>query len=172
MPYVFSIQAASVLPSHRLTGIPASVGRARKTRLTSRICAAFKRGGRPERSPSVKPANPWSSNRRTQYSTVRGASPSRRPASGQVNPCATSKTPCSRWSYRDSSERWISCCNPTTIEAASEMVSGFIVPANHTWLSCAIIYDAMFKTRLLTVLCSGGSRCFRRCAELRGQYSC
>ena len=35
----------------------------------------FKRDGRPSRKPSLKPANPRASNRCTQYSTVRGASP-------------------------------------------------------------------------------------------------
>jgi hypothetical protein len=39
------------------------------------------------------------------YSTVRGASPSNLAISGQVIPCATNSTTCSRWSYRESSKR-------------------------------------------------------------------
>ena len=75
--------------------------------------------GAPERGPSVNPARPWASKRRTQFSTVRGASPSKRLTSGQVAPCATNNTPWSRWSYRDSSERRISSCSPKIIVSAS-----------------------------------------------------
>ena len=55
---VFSIQAESVLPSRRLTRIPASLGLARNTRLISVTCFSLNRLGRPERSPSVSPVNP------------------------------------------------------------------------------------------------------------------
>jgi len=88
--------AASVLPSHRFPLRPAPRGVRRKTALTSAICFSLRRRGRPDRSPSSSPANPISSKACTQYSTVRGASPNTLATSGQVMPCATSNTPCSR----------------------------------------------------------------------------
>ena len=42
--------------------------------------------GAPRAWPLVNPARPWASRRRTQFSTVRGASPSKRLTSGQVAP--------------------------------------------------------------------------------------
>jgi hypothetical protein len=59
-----------VLPSHKFTRIPASLGLARQTG-TSRICSAL---NRLRRCPSCRPAKPFCSRRRTQYSTLRGAS--------------------------------------------------------------------------------------------------
>jgi len=125
-PYCFLMKAATPFPSHSPLVIPTESGDCRKTELISSNCLAFSRGGRPERSPSTRPARPFSSNRRTQYSTVRGASPNRRLTSGQLIPWATSNTPWSRWSYLDSSERRISSCNPRTMVGASAMVNGFM----------------------------------------------
>ena len=85
-PCCRSIHAARVLPSHKLPLIPTSLGALRRTASTSPNCFRLKRRGRPGRSPSCKPANPSSSNRPTQYSTERGASPSKPATSGQVKP--------------------------------------------------------------------------------------
>ena len=60
---------------------------------------------REARTLSLYQARPLSLKRRTQYSTVRGESPKRRLTSGQLMAWATSNTPWSRRSYRDSSER-------------------------------------------------------------------
>src|ERR1700730_10219262 len=62
-PYVWSIHADRVLPSHRFTRIPASLGLARKTRLISFTCFWSSRLRRPLRSPSVTPASPYWSKR-------------------------------------------------------------------------------------------------------------
>jgi len=59
------------------------------------LCLA-QTSGTPRALPLVSPARPWASKRRTQFSTVRGASPSKRLTSGQVAPCATNNTPWSR----------------------------------------------------------------------------
>ena len=107
-PYRFLMKAANPLPSQRPLVIPTDFGVWRSTELISCSCLSLSRRGRPERSPSTRPARPFSSKRRTQYSTVRGASPKSRPTSGQLNPWATSNTPWRRWSYRDSLERRIS----------------------------------------------------------------
>ena len=131
-PYCFFMKAASPFPSQTPPAIPTDSGGCRSTDLISSNCSSLRRRGRPERSPSTNPANPFSSNRRTQYSTVRGASPKRRPTSGQLIPWATSNTPWRRWSYRDSSERRISSCNPRTMADASAMVNGFMKPVYHT----------------------------------------
>ena len=93
-PYCRSIHADKALPSHRLPAMPTSRGALRRTASTSPHCFGLSRRGRPGRSPSCKPANPASSKRRTQYSTERGASPSKAATSGQVKPCATKSTPC------------------------------------------------------------------------------
>ncbi len=143
-PYRSLMKAASPLPSQRPLAIPTDSGGCRSTDLISSNCVSFRRRGRPERSPSTKPARPLSSKRRTQYSTVRGESPSRRLTSGQLIPWATSNTPWRRWSYRDSSERRISSCNPRIMVAASAMVNGFI----------NTIYHASFiNTQLFIALC-------------------
>jgi len=52
---------------------PQSRGVWRRARSTSRSCASRNRRGRPERWPSVSPAKPLVSKRRTQYSTAREA---------------------------------------------------------------------------------------------------
>src|SRR6516165_6442180 len=98
MPYCRWIQAARVLPSHRLPPRPRARGICRRATLSCCSCFSLSRRGRPPRSPSCNPAKPFSSNRRTQYSTLRGASPNNLATSGQVIPCATNNTPCSRWS--------------------------------------------------------------------------
>ena len=130
-PYRFLMKAASPLPSQRPLGIPTDSGACRSTELICSNCLSFKRRGRPERSPSTKPARPLSSKRRTQYSTVRNESPKRRLTSGQLIPWATSNTPWRRWSYRDSPERRISSCNPRTMVDASAMVNGFMKTVYH-----------------------------------------
>lgn len=130
-PYCCLMKAASPLPSQRPLAIPTDSGGCRSTDLISSNCLSFRRRGRPERSPSTKPAKPLSSKRRTQYSTVRGESPKRRLTSGQLIPWATNNTPWRRWSYRASSERRISSCNPRTIVDASAMVNGFMNTVYH-----------------------------------------
>src|SRR5258708_15269064 len=128
--YRSAIQAARVLPSHRFPPSPISRGIRRRALLISRSCFSSKRLGRPARSPSCNPARPLASKSRTQYSTDRGASPNSLATSGQVIPWATRSTPCSRWSYRDSSERRISSCSPRIIVVESAMVSARILHQN------------------------------------------
>ena len=84
-PYCRSIHADKALPSHRLPAMPTSRGALRRTASTSPHCFGLSRRGRPGRSPSCKPANPASSKRRTQYSTERGASPSKAATLGRSN---------------------------------------------------------------------------------------
>ena len=88
-----SIQVLSVFPSQMFPLRPASLGGRRKIRSTASRCFSPRRRGRPGRSPSSNPARPSLSKRPTQYSTDRGASPSRRATSGQVMPCATKSNP-------------------------------------------------------------------------------
>jgi len=118
--------AASVFPSHRLPLKPKSTGRFRNRAWISTICGGVSRGGRPGRAPSCNPAKPFVSNRRTQYSTVRGASPNKSATRQQFIPSATSNTPCKRWSYRDSALRRISSCNPKMMTEGSAIVSAFM----------------------------------------------
>ena len=143
-PYFPLTKADSPLPSQRTPVIPTDSGVCRKTELISSSCLSFSLRGRPERSPSTNPPSPFSSKRRTQYSTVRGASPRRRLTSGHVIPWATNRTPWSRWSYRDSPERRISSCNPRTIVGASATMSGFMISKNIIFLN---------HTQLLNALC-------------------
>ena len=131
IPYRSLMKAASPLPSQSPVVIPTVSGGCRSIESISSNCFSFKRRGRPERSPSIRPVNPLSSKRFTQYSTVRGESPKRRLTSGQLIPWATSNTPWSRWSYRDSSERRISSCKPKIIVDESVMVSGFMNTGYH-----------------------------------------
>jgi len=130
-PYRFLMKAANPLPSQRPLVIPTDFGVCRNTELISSSCLSLSRRGRPDRSPSTRPVRPFSSKRRTQYSTVRGASPKSRPTSGQLIPWATSNTPWRRWSYRDSFERRISSCNPRTMIDASVMVKAFMRKEYH-----------------------------------------
>src|SRR5271157_2060801 len=66
IPYCRSIQAARVLPSHRLPPRPSARGICRRAALTCCSCLSLSRRGRPPRSPSRSPANPSSSNPPTQ----------------------------------------------------------------------------------------------------------
>ena len=84
--YSRSIQAASVLPSHRFTLKPSSRGIRRRAALIPRRCFSLRRLGRPDRSPSRSAARPCCSNPRIQYSTVHGASPNSAATSGHVMP--------------------------------------------------------------------------------------
>ncbi len=146
-PYRSLMKAANPLPSQIPLAIPTDSGGCRKIDLISFSCSSFSRRGRPVRSPSTNPAKPLSSKWRTQYSTVRGESPSRRLTSGQLIPWATSNTPWRRWSYRDSSERRISSCNPSTMVGASTMVNGLMKKLYHISFLYAIIYCAIYKSR-------------------------
>ena len=139
------IKADKVLPSHKFAANPTALGGWRSTESTASSCRSLKRLGRPARSPSTNPVSPCSSKRRTQYCTVRGASPKSRPTSGQLIPWATSNTPCRRWSYRDSSDRRISSCNPRMIVGASAIVKRYMQTAYYTSHLCAITYDAMYS---------------------------
>src|SRR5579863_10478986 len=146
MAYFLWIQAARLLPSHRLTGIPASLGAALRTRFTSRSCTAVKRDGRPVRSPSANPPNPFSSKRRTQYSTVRGASPNIRPLPDKSFPVrpATLHAADGRTATLRSAEFPVVVQLPSTqrwlwLEAScSQLTTSRIL--------CAITYVAMFKS--------------------------
>jgi hypothetical protein len=91
--YRSAIQAARVLPSHKVPPSPISRGIRRRALLISRSCFSSKRLGRPARSPSCNPAKPLASKPRTQYSTDRGASPNSLATSGHVIPWATRSTP-------------------------------------------------------------------------------
>ena len=125
------MKADKVLPSQMLVPIPTSNGDCRRTASISRYCLSPSRDGLPDLSRSTSPKSPSSSKRWTQYSTVRGASPSNRPTSGQLIPCATSNTAWSRWSYRESRDRRISSWRPRTIRLASAIVSFFMDPRYH-----------------------------------------
>src|SRR5215472_4361103 len=123
----FSMNADRLFPSHRFSPKPAAFGVWRRTRLISANCFSPKAQGRPGRSPSTIAAKPSFSKRFTQYWTARGESPKSCATPRQLSPWATSSNPCNRWSYRDSSERRISSCNPSMI-SGSVMVSGFMKP--------------------------------------------
>ncbi len=145
-PYRILMKTASPLPSQMPLEIPTDSGVRRSTESISANCSSLKRRGRPERSPSTRPAKPRSSKRPTQYSTVRGESPNRRLTSGQLIPWATSNTPWSRWSYRDSSERRISSCNPRTIVGASLTVNCFMNTDYHIYRKYATTYCVVYSS--------------------------
>jgi hypothetical protein len=67
-----------------------------------------------------------SSKRRTQYSTIRGASPKRGLTPGQLIPWDTSNILSWGWSCRDSYEQHISSFNPRAIVDAPLMVRDFM----------------------------------------------
>jgi hypothetical protein len=145
IPYCDWMNSDRVLPSHRLVPIPTSNGDRRRIPPIPRNCSSPSRDGLPGLSKSTSPDNPSPSKRCTQDSTVRGASPSNCPTSGQLIPCATSNTAWSRWSYRESRDRRISSWSPRTIRPASDIVSFFIPPRYHIPILYANIYDAMYK---------------------------
>ena len=62
-----------------------------------------------QRGASWRPAKPLRSKRRTQYWTVLGLCPKSSATSLQLLPEYTSRIPWRRWSYRESSDRSISC---------------------------------------------------------------
>lgn len=128
IPYLDSINLDKVLPSQRLVSNPTSKGDCRRTSPISQYCSSLSREGRPGRSKSTSPESPSSSNRWTQYSTVRGASPSNLPTCGQLIPWATRSTAWSRWSYRESRERRISSWRPRIMRSASAIFSFFMRP--------------------------------------------
>jgi len=80
------IYSDKVGPSHIVVGMPNSDGVDRKAAPIFSSWRSLKRLGRPERCPSDKPASPCASKRWTQFTTLRGESPSRMAASGQVMP--------------------------------------------------------------------------------------
>ena len=89
-----SIQALKVFPVPQRAVQPPIARRLAQCPSTSRICASLSRRGRPERWPSVNPAKPSASKRRTQIlDGVREHSPGKRPTSGHVAPWATKRTP-------------------------------------------------------------------------------
>jgi len=128
IPYFDWMNSDRVLPSQRLVPIPTSNGDRRRASPILRNSSSPRRDGLPGRSRSTSPERPSASKRWTQYSTVRGASPSKRPTSGQLIPCATSNTGWSRWSYRESRDRRISSWRPSTIKSASGIVIFFMPP--------------------------------------------
>ncbi len=146
MSYLDRMNADKVLPSQMLVPSPKSNGDCRSASPISRNCSSPSRGVLPGLSRSTSPESPSSSNWWTQYSTVRGASPSNRPTSGQLIPCATSSTAWSRWSYRESRERRISSWRTRTIMSASAIVSFFMPPRYPTRAIYANNYVAMYNS--------------------------
>ncbi len=144
-PYRFLMNSASPLPSHRPLAIPTDSGSCRRTDPISSICSSLSRRGRPTHSLSTRPAKPLSSKRWTKYSTVLGESLRRRLTSGQLIPWATTNTPWRRWSYRNSFERWISSCDPSTTVDASVTVKGFMKIDDHKVAPCAIMFCVMYN---------------------------